>query len=162
MKYLTKGELLLTLGNSANSFTAFMMNPEVFGVTEPNLTALRVAKQKLDWTASIDIGLPEIQGLIDLLQGLGVVALEDVDRVRNTPDKAEYDQYLIYVKAQDIITASNIYGAVFDGNSWKVVVDYYNQTKDNHIVEDAYFSNEPSIEEVNALINNRVTEMKRG
>lgn len=162
MRILTKGELLLALGDSANNFTSFMISPEQFGVTEPTLTTIKVVKQKLDWTSSIDVGLPEIQELIDLLQGLGVVALEDANTVRNTPDNAEYDQYLIYVKAQDIITASNAYGAVFDGNAWKVVIDYYNVTKNTHVMEDAYFSSEPNIEEINITINNRILEMKRG
>ena len=54
MKYLTKGELLLTLGADADKFTAFMLDPSVFGITEPMVSNLKVAKQKLDWTNSID------------------------------------------------------------------------------------------------------------
>jgi len=162
MKSLTKGELLLTLGDSANSFTAFLMNPEAFGVVEPVLTSIRVAKQKLDWTSSINIELPDVQELIGLLESIGVVSSDSANAVRNTPDRKDLDDYLITIKAQDEITASNIYGAVFDGNMWLVRIDYYNATKNEHIIEDSYYSSEPLEEDVHNTVNSRIVEMKRG
>jgi hypothetical protein len=138
-----------------------MMNPEAYGVTEPALTALGVTKQKLDWTANVDMGLPEVSSLITMLQSLGIISQAAADTLRDTPDRTEYDQYTIYVKAQDDITVNNIYGAVFDGNLWKVVMDYYNNTKDIHIIEDAYFSSEPTTEEITLLVNDKLTELKR-
>lgn len=162
MKYLTKGELLLTLGADADKFTAFMLDPSVFGITEPMVSNLKVAKQKLDWTNTIDLGLPEIAGLIQLMIAYGVISQPTADAIIGTPDRKEFDEYLITVKAQDEITPENIYGVVFDGNAWKVVIDYYNVTKNTHVMEDTYFSSEPSIEEINITINNRILEMKRG
>lgn len=161
MKYLTKGELLLTLGNSANNFTAFMLHPEQFGVVEPVLTMIHVAKQKLDWANTIDITLPEVLQLVQLLIQYGIVSKEDGERVLNTPDRSDADIYLITVKAQDDITMTNIYGAIWDGNQWKIVVEYYNKTKDTTVVEDNFFSEIPNKEQIQNLVTNRITELKR-
>lgn len=65
---ITKGELLTALGADSNKFTAFMMDPAQFGVTEPYLTALELAKQKFDWTANIETDLPEVYMYCCLLQ----------------------------------------------------------------------------------------------
>lgn len=162
MKYLTKGELLLALGDSANNFTSFMISPEHFGITEPTLTTIKVVKQKLDWAASINIELPEVQELINMLEVYGVITKANADLVRNTPDRKGADDYIITVKAQDEITADNIYGAAFDGNMWLVRIDYYNATKNEHIIEDSYYSSEPLEEDVHNTVNSRIVEMKRG
>ena len=76
MRYLTKGDLLTTLGDESSAFTAFMMNPAQFGVTEPLLTTLKLEKQKFDWTNGVDVGLPQVQALVSVLQGYGVISAE--------------------------------------------------------------------------------------
>jgi|FLOH01.1.fsa_nt_gi hypothetical protein len=81
MKYLTKGELLTTLGSDADKFTAFMLDPSVFGVTEPLLGGLKIAKQKLDWTNTIDLGLPEIAQLLGLMVSLSVISQSTADAI---------------------------------------------------------------------------------
>jgi len=161
MKYLTKGELLLALGESADKFTAFMISPEMFGVTGDAVMALKVAKQKLDWTNTIDLGLPEIVGMVDMLVQYGVVTQADVDNVMNTPDRSEGDVYLITVKAQDDISVGNIYGAVQVFNYWTVKVVFHNKTtgEDTEVVES--FDKIPTEDDIKAFVNARVIEMKR-
>ena len=66
MRYLTKGDLLTLLGDESDQFTTFMLDPASFGVTEPALTKLKIAKQKFDWTGGFDLDLPELQALIGL------------------------------------------------------------------------------------------------
>jgi len=161
MKYLTKGELLTTLGSSANNFTAFLMNPEGFGVTEPTLTMLRVAKQKLDWTNSIDLELEEIPMLIGMLVQYGVVTQSDADAVMNTPDRKDGDMYLITVKAQDDITVENIYGAINVGNHWSVTIDLINKTKNEIITLVETFDVIPTQEMITSFVNTRIVELKR-
>lgn len=103
MKYLTKGELLPLLGDSSSSFTAFMIGPETFGVTEPTLTELRVAKQKLDWTSGINIELPEVQELISMLEMYGAISNLSADAVRNTPDRKDADDYIVTIQGSFLV-----------------------------------------------------------
>ena len=64
---ITKGSLLTALGSDGDKFTAFMLDPASFGVNEPDITRLKIAKQKLDWTSNIETTLPEIVDLILLI-----------------------------------------------------------------------------------------------
>ena len=160
MKYLTKGELLLVLGDRADVFTAFMLNPESFGITEPVLTKLKIAKQKLEWTNSINVDLPEIQELMQLLLTVGVFTQENVDAINSTIDRSDNDDYLIIIKAQDDITETNITGAVYNGDSWEVCVDFNNKTKAVTITELFKFSYCPSEEDIKQAIKQKIKQLK--
>ena len=160
MKYLTKGELLITLGADADKFTAFMLDPSVFGITEPMVSNLKVAKQKLDWTNTIDLGLPEIAGLIQLMIAYGVISQPTADAVMGTPDRKEFDEYLITVKAQDEITPENIYGVVNDGNAWVLRVDFKNVTKNEVYEIYESFDTMPDDDMVQQYVNNKIIELK--
>ena len=160
MRILTKGELLLALGDSANNFTSFMISPEQFGVTEPTLTTIKVVKQKLDWTSSIDVGLPEVQELINMIEAYGVITKANADSVRNTPDRRDADDYIVTVKAQDEITADNSYGVVNDGNAWVLRVDFKNVTKNEVYEIYEAFDTIPDDDMVQQYVNNKIIELK--
>jgi hypothetical protein len=153
---ISKGELLTALGADSDKFTAFMLDPAAFGVTEPYLAALKIAKQKLDWTASIETELPEIAQLIGLLQSLGIFTdanIAAIAAINGTPN------YVVNVIAQDDITASNIYGAVQEGAGWRVRVDFVNATTSAVISEDFVFDTEPG-EQLSAAIDGHVKMLK--
>jgi hypothetical protein len=137
---ITKGELLTALGEDGNKFTAFMLDPASFGVQEPDLSKFRVAKQKLDWTASIETDLPEIAQLIALMRSLGIFSDKNIADILSVNGSSNY---IINVLAQDNITDSNIYGAVQVGASWRVRVDFVNQTSGEVFAEDFVFDAVP-------------------
>jgi hypothetical protein len=140
MRLVTKGELLTALGASSDRFTAFMLDPVSFGVPEEYLLGLKIAKQKLDWTGSVDMDLPEIQGLTGLLISFGVIAQSDVDAVRATAPAG----YTLTVLAQDTITVDNIFGAVQEGSFWSVRVNFLNATTGESLTETFVFDAPPS------------------
>jgi len=160
MKYLTKGELLLALGNSADKFTAFLMSPEAFGLTGDNLMAIKVAKQKLDWTNTIDLGLPEIVTMVAMLVQYGVVTQADADNVMNTPDRKDGDVYLITVKAQDDISVENIYGAVMVDGMYDVRVLFNNKTTGLIVEEHFRYTELPTDTMVKDDVANKVKILK--
>jgi hypothetical protein len=122
---ITKGSLLTALGSDGDKFTAFMLDPASFGVTEPDITRLKIAKQKLDWTSNIETTLPEIVDLISLMLSHQIFTQSNIDAINAIDGQ---DNYIINVIAQDNITVENIYGAVLEGSSWKVKVDFVNTT----------------------------------
>ena len=160
MKYLTKGELLQTLGESANSFTMFMMNPESFGVTEPMLTKVRVAKQKLDWTNSVDLDTPEIIEMVGLLVTAGVVTQSDADAIMATPNRVGNDLYYVTIKAQDVITVDNAYGAVLDEGMYSVRVLFRNGSTQEIVEEFFRYTDKPTQEMIDSAIADKITLLK--
>jgi hypothetical protein len=160
MKYLTKGDLLTILSDEASAFTAFMMDPTQFGVTEPLLTTLKLEKQKFDWTNGIDVGLPQVQSLLAVLQGYGVISAEKAEAVNAIPDTPELDSFTVNILAQDDITESNRYGAEMRGSSYYTKVDFVNTTKNELITEEFIFDRVPSKEEMNAAIMQHIKHLK--
>lgn len=160
MKYLTKGELLTILGDDANKFTLFMMNPESFGVSGDVLIAVKIAKQKLDWTNTIDMGLPEIIMLANMLESFNVITKTSKDNILNIPDRKDADVYMVNILAQDDITAENIYGAVYDGNTWNVVVKFINKSTNEEIEIMEKFDYIPEKEDIDVFIHNTIKDLK--
>lgn len=160
MKYLSKGELLTLLGEDADKFTLFMMQPESFGITGETLTAVKIAKQKLDWTNTIDMGLPEIITLANMLESFNVISKTSKDSILNIPDRKDGDVYMVNILAQDDITPENIYGAVYDGNTWNVVVKFINRTSGEEIEIMEKFDYAPEKEDVDAFIHNTIKDLK--
>ena len=160
MKYLSKGELLTTLGSDADEFTAFMLDPSAFGATEPMVSTLKVAKQKLDWTNTIDLGLPEIAGLIQVMLAYSVISQSTADAIANTPDRKDGDMYRITVKAQDVITVENIYGAIEDNTGWILKIDFINETKNEIIAVEECFDVTPTEDRINKFISDKIKQLK--
>lgn len=160
MKYLSKGELLTLLGEDADKFTLFMMQPESFGVTGQTLTAIKIAKQKLDWTNTIDMGLPEIIALTNMLESFNVISKTSKDNILNIPDRKDGDVYMVNILAQDDITVENIYGAVYDGNTWNVVVKFINKSSSEEIEIMEKFDYRPEKEDIDTFIHNIIKDLK--
>jgi hypothetical protein len=153
---ITKGELLTILGTDGDKFTAFMLDPASFGVAEPYLSKLKVAKQKLDWTTSVETDLPEIAELIDLLLNFGIFTDQNIIDINSFDGIPNYN---ISVIAQDDITDTNIYGAVQDGSSWVVKVDFTNITTNKLITENFVFDTPPE-DQLRIAINNHIKLLK--
>jgi len=160
MRYLTKGELLIMLGEYSNSFTTLLMNPESFNLPADICSLIHITKQKLDWTNSIDMDLPEIKQLAQLMEQLGIIPQTLIDELTSVPDRKDYDFYMITVRAQDDITIDNIYGAISDGSTWLVKVEFTNKTSGSTIIEDFRFTEIPSTDLINSVVANRISELK--
>lgn len=160
MKYLSKGELLIALGNSADKFTEFFISPETFGVSGDTLLEMKVAKQKLDWTNTVNLELPEIKNMISLLTQYGVVSQTDADNVMNTQDRSDGDIYVITIKAQDDITVNNIFGAVLIDNMYDVRVIFNNKTAGTTLEEHFRYATLPTIDAINVDVSTKITMLK--
>ena len=163
MKYLTKGELLVLLGSNADKFTEFMIDPSKFGITEPLLGMIKVAKQKFDWTNSIDLSLPELQSMFQLLVSVSVLSSQNVADILAVADRSTdgSDIYLIVVRAQDNITNENIYGSHFDGNMWQVKASIKNNTTNFAWDEDFCFDKEPTENDIRDAVDSYIKDKKR-
>jgi hypothetical protein len=160
MKYLTKGDLLTLLDDEASAFTAFMMDPAQFGVQEPLLTTLKLEKQKFDWTNGVDVGLPQVQALVSVLQGYGVISAEKAAAIHATPDTPELDSFTVNILAQDEITEANRYGAEMRGSNYYTKVDFLNDTKGEVVTEEFIFDRVPSEAEMTAAIMQHIKHLK--
>ena len=161
MKYITKGDLLLLLGDSASTFTQFLLNPAGLGVTEPLLSKIQILKQKFDWTNGIHIDTPEIQQVMQILLAYHVITQQNVDDINSVADNPYLDTYAIYILAQDDITLENQYGATYQDTGYKVTVKFKNNTKNTSSQEDFYFDTIPQQEDINTVISNRIRELKQ-
>lgn len=161
MKYLAKGELLILLGSSADKFTQFMLDPSMFGITEPLLTQLKIVKQKFDWTSGIDVSLQEIQQLMQLLLAYGIVSQQDIDNINLTPDNTvSQNNYVVQIIPQDTITIENQFGALHNGTGWLVMAVFKNKTKDTSFTENFYFDYIPTSETIDSTIANYMSNLK--
>ena len=161
MKYLTKGDLLTILGDESSAFTAFMLDPSQFGVQEPLLTTLKLEKQKFDWTNGVNIDLPQVQTLISILRGYGVISEATVSAINDTPDIPELDSFTVNIIAQDSITEANRYGAEMRGSNYYTKVDFLNSTKGTLVTEEFIFDRVPTEEEMNAAIMQHIKHLKQ-
>jgi len=161
MKNITKGQLLVLLGTSANAFTAFMVDPASFGIVEPQLSELRVAKQKLDWSNSIDVDLPEVKNLMSLLVQSGVIKSTDVDAINNYTVVEK--EYTINIIPQDTVTLTNVYGAVKNVNGmYEVRADYKIASTGVVITQLHTFTSIPNKNIINATIEAEIKRLKNG
>lgn len=160
MRYITKGDLLALLGDKANTFTMFMLDPTAFGVTEPMLSGLRIAKQQFDWTSGLNLDLPEIQQLISVIHEFGGIDQECVDKLSTIADSPELDSFMVVIKAQDDITLTNSYGAVVDANKYRVTAEIRNNTKHQTFAEDFFFDYIPVAEDINNVLSARIRQLK--
>lgn len=160
MKYLTKGELLTILGDDANKFTLFMMDPESFGLAGDVLTAVKIAKQKLDWTNTVDMEMPETITLANLLESYGVISMSTKQQILNVPNRKDADVYIVNILAQDEITVENVYGVVYDGNTWNVRIKFINKSSGEEYEEIEKFDYIPQKNDIDYFIYQKIKELK--
>ena len=156
---ITKGELLTALGADANKFTAFMLDPGQFGATEPYISAIKIAKQQLDWTSNIETDLPEIQQLINLLKNFGVFSDANIVAINNITH--DVNKYIISVIAQDNITIENIYGAEKKEQFWNVRIDFVNETTSKTITEIFSYDFLPTEDDIQTSVALKIHELKQ-
>lgn len=161
MKYVTKGDLLILLGDDAGKFTLFLDDPASFGVVGDLLTEMKIAAKQFGWTNGLDFGSARVQGLLAILFGYGIISQATVDRLNAIPDLPEMDDIIVNVIAQDDITTSNIGGAVMAGSRWVVQFDFVNDTKATTISEMEHFDVCPDMEMLNAHATQRVKQLKQ-
>ena len=161
MRYLTKGDLLTLLGSEANAFTAFMLDPASFGVTEPVLTGLKIAKQKFDWTGGINLDLPEVVQLTDMLVASGVISASKKELLSLVVDASDLDSYIVQVLAMDEVTIQNQFGVEKYGDLWRVQVVFQNTTKGTEHAETFVFDTEPSVNFVSEKIAAQVKQLRQ-
>lgn len=162
MRYITKGDLLTLLGpDQANAFTAFMINPESFGVSGAALLEFKVAKQKLDWTHGINLDLPEIQQMIQTFVNLGVFSQETIAILNAVGDNPELDTYSVRIIAQDDIVPGNPYGAELIANNYHCRVDFENVTKGITTTQDFIFDVVPTEQQMLDAISGYVKKLKK-
>lgn len=138
MRLISKGDLLVLLGESSNSFTRFLTAPEEFGLQGDWLDKIKIAKQKFDWATNLDLDLPEVKELITLLFNIEILNREDVGKLnawRGEPDSQFYE---INIRPLDTITTSNVYGFEKTGANFTCRVDFVNSSTQRTHIE--YFS----------------------
>ena len=161
MRYLSKGELLTILGSDSNAFTAFMLDPASFGVTGQGLIDLKVAKQKLDWTDTIDIDMSEVQNMLLMLQSLSVISPTTLAKINSIEPRKASDLFIVNIIALDVITVSNRYGAKLVNGMHSVDVAFTNNRTKAKYYETFMFTSSPSSTDINDAINNKIADIKR-
>ena len=161
MKYITKGEVLLTLEDNGVKLTQFLVAPETFGVNEPLITQIKVIKQQFDWTAGIIIDSPYIQQMLQVFENYNIITANDLDKLNHISDDPSMDTFFVYVLAQDDITLDNQYGAVQNINGFKVTATFKNISKGTSITEDFYFDYIPLQPDIDTTLANRIQDLKQ-
>ena len=161
MRYLSKGELLTMLGSDSNAFTAFMLDPASFGVTGQGLIDLKVAKQKLDWTDTIDIDMPEVQNMLLMLQSLSVISPANLAKINSISDRQASELFIVTVKALADITLQNQYGAKQNGQYWTVDFEFKNNTTGLVIIHTENFSESPTTDILNSFVEMKLLELRQ-
>ncbi len=161
MRYLSKGELLTMLGTESNAFTAFILDPASFGVTGQGLIDLKIAKQKFDWTDTIDIDSPEVQNILLMLQSLSIISPANLAKINSIEPRKAGDLFIVNIIALDVITVSNQYGVKQVNGMYSVDAIFTNNRTKAKYYETFMFTSSPSSTDINDAINNKIADIKR-
>lgn len=144
MRLISRGDLLVLLGENANKFTAFLTNPGQFNLPPDLLLAVTIARQKFEWSNNLNLDLAEVAQFIGLLRQLDVIDDQNIKDLGDWPDDPFQDRILIQVRPLDEITLDNVYGFEKFGNVYRVRVDFLNREPGIKIIEMFDFNELPS------------------
>lgn len=161
MKYLTKGELLMLLGDSSSKFTEFMMLPENFGLTGDSALAIKVAKQKLDWASTIDLEMLEVIDMMNLVVTLGITTQSTMDTIMSTEDRESGDLYIVNIIALSDIVLENQYGVIEKDGMFSVDVTFRNSRTNELQPEILVFTELPTTTTMSIAIETKLQELRR-
>lgn len=160
MRLISRGDLLVVLGENANKFTAFLTNPQQFNLPSEVLQAIEIARQKFEWSNNLNLDLDEVKQFVGLLRSLEVIDDNNVRDLSEWPDDPFQDRISIQIRPLDEIVVDNTYGFEKFGNVYRIRVDFLNKETNVKIVEMFDFNQMPSDEDFDKFLRQQVKNLR--